>query len=62
MQMTQAASDFARGEGYPFTFMHCWDIMKDESKWQEMKYNNGQRFNPIDVAADPFVEGSTSVG
>jgi hypothetical protein len=60
--MTPAASNFAGGEGYPFTFMHCWDIMKDELKWQDMKYNKGQRFNPVDVAADPFVEGSTSVG
>jgi hypothetical protein len=33
MQMTQAASDFAGGEGYPFMLMHCWDIMKDEPKW-----------------------------
>jgi hypothetical protein len=62
MQMTQAASNFAGGEGYPFAFMHRWDIMKDEPKWQEMKYNKGQRFNPVDVAADPFLEGSPSVG
>jgi hypothetical protein len=62
MHMTQAASDFARGEGYPFVFMHCWDIMKDEPKWQETKYNKGQRFNIVHVAVNPFVLGLTSVG
>jgi hypothetical protein len=39
-----------------------WDIMKDELKWQDMKYNKGQQFNPVDVDSDPFVEGLTSVG
>jgi hypothetical protein len=35
--------------------------MKDEPKWKETKHNKDGRYNPFDVGADPFVEGSTSV-
>jgi hypothetical protein len=37
-----------------FAFMHCWDIMKDEPKWQEMKHNKGARKIPSQVPVDPF--------
>jgi hypothetical protein len=41
--------------------MHCWDIMKDEPRWQEVKHNKGSWQHPIDVGLDPFVDGSTSI-
>ena len=32
-----AAADFASVEKHNFTLMHCWQIMKDEPKWMELK-------------------------
>jgi hypothetical protein len=41
MQTSLAATQFAEAEGHPFQYMHCWDIMKDEPKWMDMKHNKG---------------------
>jgi hypothetical protein len=62
MQTTQGASDFARGEGHPFLFMHCWEIIKDESKWQETKQTKGSCQTPYEASTDPFMAPSPSVG
>ena len=32
-----AAADFASVEKHNFTLMHCWQILKDEPKWMELK-------------------------
>ncbi|KAJ1274676.1 hypothetical protein BS78_05G080100 [Paspalum vaginatum] len=32
-----AAANFAAIEKHNFTLMHCWNILKDESKWMELK-------------------------
>ncbi|CAN6166513.1 unnamed protein product [Urochloa humidicola] len=32
-----AAADFAAIESHNFTLMHCWNILKDEPKWLELK-------------------------
>ena len=32
-----AATDFASVEKHNFTLMHCWQILKDEPKWMELK-------------------------
>jgi hypothetical protein len=41
--------------------MHCWDIMKDESKWMETKHNKVQLPFLANDGVDPFVQGSNSV-
>ncbi|XP_039784427.1 glutathione S-transferase T3-like [Panicum virgatum] len=46
-----AAADFASVEKHNFTLMHCWQILKDEPKWMELKrkmdtpQNSGSREN-----------------
>jgi hypothetical protein len=61
MKTSLAATQFAEAEGHPFQYMHCWDIMKDEPKWMDMKHNKG----PLSVQAygggDPIMQGSNSV-
>jgi hypothetical protein len=61
MQTSLAATQFAEAEGHPFQYMHCWDIMKDELKWMDMKHNKG----PLPVQAyddgDLVMLGSNSV-
>jgi hypothetical protein len=32
-----AATNFASIEKHPFTLMHCWNVLKDEPKWNELK-------------------------
>jgi hypothetical protein len=54
MQVSLAASAFGEGEGYPFAFMHCWDIMKDEPKWQPTKHNTAAQHISSPVPVDPF--------
>jgi hypothetical protein len=61
MQTSLAASDFGEGEGHPFVFLHCWEIMKDEPKWHETVEMKGSRQIPCDGPADPFVDVSASV-
>jgi hypothetical protein len=53
MQVSLAASAFGEAEGYPFAFMHCWDIMKDEPKWQPMKHNTAAQHISSPVPIDP---------
>jgi hypothetical protein len=61
MKTSLTATQFAEAEGHPFQYMHCWDIMKDEPKWMDMKHNKG----PLSVQAygggDPIMQGSNSV-
>jgi hypothetical protein len=61
MQTSQIATQFGEAEGHPFSFMHCWDIMKDEAKWMETKHNKGQLPILQNEGVDPFVLGSNSV-
>ena len=57
-----AAADFASVEKHNFTLMHCWQILKDEPKWMELKrkmdtpQNSGSRENvpPPSVQRDIF--------
>ncbi|CAL4955713.1 unnamed protein product [Urochloa decumbens] len=46
---SEAAATYAGVEGHNFQFMHCWELLKDEPKWQEMM-QKGVR----DAAADRF--------
>jgi hypothetical protein len=62
MQTAQGTSDFAQGERHPFLFMHCWEIMKDEPKWQETKQTKGSCQTPYEASTDPFMAPSPSVG
>jgi hypothetical protein len=63
MQTSLVASAFREAEVYMFAFMHCWDIMKDEPKWQETKHNKGARQIPSQVPTDPFAPAvDSSVG
>jgi hypothetical protein len=36
LQTSEAAARFAAVEGHPFTFMHCWNELKDEPKWMDV--------------------------
>ena len=56
-----AAADFVSVEKHNFTLMHCWQIMKDEPKWMELKkkmdtpQNSGSRKNvPPPVCSETF--------
>ena len=37
LQTTHAAATFASVLQHSFAYLHCWDIMKDEPKWQHPK-------------------------
>jgi hypothetical protein len=67
LQTTLAASDFAAIEGYNFQFMHCWDLMKDEPKWQDVKQRSSKTVgsNTIDLDGDeasPAGTGKRPIG
>uniref|UniRef100_K3XRH2 No apical meristem-associated C-terminal domain-containing protein n=1 Tax=Setaria italica TaxID=4555 RepID=K3XRH2_SETIT len=46
-----ALSNFADIEEYPFIYMHCWDLLKDEPKWMELNIR-GARPGDDDAIAD----------
>jgi hypothetical protein len=60
MQVSPAASAFGEGEGCPFVFMHCWDLMKDEPKWQPTKHNAVAQQISSRVPVDPFAPPASS--
>lgn len=35
VQTSLACANFADIEGHSFAYMHCWEILKDEPKWQD---------------------------
>ncbi|XP_004977857.1 uncharacterized protein LOC101782641 [Setaria italica] len=37
-----ALANFADIEEYPFIYMHCWDLLKDEPKWMELNIRGAQ--------------------
>jgi len=37
LQSVAAAADFAAVEQHNFSLMHCWNILKDEPKWMDLK-------------------------
>lgn len=54
LQTTYVAANFASFYKHNFQFMHCWEIMKDEPKWQEPKHGGvgediGHESNTIDL-------------
>ena len=60
-KLVAAAADFASVKKHNFTLMHCWQILKDEPKWMELKTkmetlrNSGSRENvPPSVQRDIF--------
>jgi hypothetical protein len=52
----------------PFHFLHCWAILKDESKWMDHHMGQqNQRSNPVSnqsntVDVDAFVQGKGKEG
>jgi hypothetical protein len=61
MQTSLAATQFAEAKSHPFQYMHCWDIMKDELKWMDMKHNNDPLLVQVYDGGDPVMQGSNSV-
>ncbi|CAN6317556.1 unnamed protein product [Urochloa humidicola] len=61
-----AAADFAGVEKHNFTLMHCWKILKDEPKWNELikKMDNpqstGSKENILDLDPDSSAPPSSS--
>jgi hypothetical protein len=57
-----AASDFAAIEKHNFTLMHCWQLLKDEPKWHELKrkmdtpQNSGCRENVLNSEQRHFLD------
>jgi len=53
---TRAASNFAGVMEHNFAFLHCWEIMKDEPKWQDPKVRSfgksGGRDGAINLGGD----------
>jgi hypothetical protein len=60
MQVSPTTSAFGKGEGCPFVFMHCWDLMKDEPKWQPTKHNTVAQQISSRVPVDPFAPPASS--
>ncbi|KAJ1266422.1 hypothetical protein BS78_08G149900 [Paspalum vaginatum] len=60
----EAAAQFAVIEKHNFTLMHCWNILKDEPKWLELKWRESKSKAPRDEE-EPFREhtphGSNSI-
>ncbi|KAL6659721.1 hypothetical protein ACP70R_002550 [Stipagrostis hirtigluma subsp. patula] len=55
---THAAANFGSIHKHPFPYMHCWDIMKDEPKWQDPK----SRAFANSAGGDGFGEGRINIG
>ncbi|KAJ1278361.1 hypothetical protein BS78_04G073500 [Paspalum vaginatum] len=52
-------SNFASIEGHKFPFMHCWELLKDEPKWQDVKQKN---FRTVGTDASPSTAGKRPSG
>lgn len=66
---SMAAANFAETEGYPFAFLHCWKILKDEPKFQDVLQprpgGDDQRqeaSNDVNLSHDQSSPTPTSVG
>ncbi|KAL6896895.1 hypothetical protein ACP4OV_007467 [Aristida adscensionis] len=55
---TRAAANFASIYKRNFAFMHCWELMKDEPKWQDPKLRETTK----DAGGSGFGEGETHAG
>jgi len=41
-QTTMAAATYAGVENTNFPYMHCWEFLKDEPKWQDLRPSKGK--------------------
>lgn len=58
LQTTRAAADFSSIIKHPFALLHCWEIMKDQPKWQDPK---SQAFGK-EATGDGFGEDPINLG
>lgn len=58
LQTSLALSNFAAIEQYPYIYMHCWELLKDEPKWMELK---GTRPGDNEAIADHIPTGATDI-
>jgi hypothetical protein len=60
MQTNKVAATFAGVEGHSFQFMHCWDLLKDEPKWQDVNQRSA-RDAAADLFSDHIPSGSSTI-
>ncbi|PVH48216.1 hypothetical protein PAHAL_4G279500 [Panicum hallii] len=55
-----ALANFADIEQYPYIYMHCWDLLKDEPKWMELNIR-GARPGDDDAIAEHIPPGAIDI-
>ncbi|TVU30998.1 hypothetical protein EJB05_22660, partial [Eragrostis curvula] len=55
---TQAAATFAAILKHQFSYLHCWELMKDEPRWQDAK----SRANSKSAAGEGFGDDNINLG
>lgn len=57
---SMAQANFADVEQYPFSYMHCWDLLKDEPKWIKLNYK-GSCHDEVDGIRDHIPPNSNTI-
>jgi hypothetical protein len=60
LQTASALANFADIEQYPYIYMHCWDLLKDEPKWMELNIR-GARPGDDDAIAEHIPPGAIDI-
>jgi len=60
LQTSLALANFADIEEYPFIYVHCWDLLKDEPKWMELNIREA-RPGDNDAIADHIPTAATNI-